>query len=350
MEEKTLAPKEVGQKLKVWFEKRVARVSRVGIHNVVRRAEGFSAEIFTFSARWHEDGQEFLRDLVVRLDPGRKSAEYMQSTLDRQFNVLKCIEAAHLDVPAPKVYWLEEDFSYLGGPFIIMAKLPGRPYLPWSPEGRKFLEEVAGKGDAPGQVVRILARIHLMDWEKHGLAFLGVPQDEYAHAESHIKVCEDFMMNAWQPEPLFVEAICWLKENKPRMKRATFQHGDYRTGNMLWEGTRVAGLTDWELCHIGDPHFDLGTLCSKTHRMDSPLMNYLIDRQFLYDFYEELTGWKIDPEALFFWEVFFALIGGIFWMTSFNQFLKGKTTDMRRARGYLSYLHNKQIVAEYMGI
>ena len=79
-------------------------------------------------------------------------------------------------------------------------------------------------------------------------------------------------------------------------------------------------------------------------------MNYLIDRQFLYECYEELTGWKVNHEAVLFWEVFFTLIDGIFWMTSFRQFLEGKTPDMRRARGFTSYLHNKQLIAEYLGI
>jgi aminoglycoside phosphotransferase (APT) family kinase protein len=350
MEEKGLDPKEVGKRLQAWFEEKVPRVSKVNIKNLIRRAEGFSAEIFTFSAAWIEDGESLSQELVLRLDPGRKSAEYMQSTLERQFKTLKCIESANIDVPAPKVYWVEEDQSYLDGPFLIMSKLDGEPYLPWSPEGRNFLENIAGKADAPRQAVEILTRMHRMDWEKYGLSFLGVPENEYAHAESHIKICEDFMANAWQPEPLFVEAICWLKENKPKMKRMVFNHGDYRTGNMLWEETKITGLTDWELCHIGDPHFDLGTFCSKTHRMDSPLMNYLVDRQFLYECYEELTGWEVDPKALYFWETYFCLIDGIFWMSSFSQFLRGKTDDLRRARGFISYLHNKQLIAEYLEI
>jgi len=350
MEEKALDPQEVGEKLINWFNNQVPGVSNAKIRNVVRRAEGFSAEIFTFTATWTEKGHETTDDLVIRLDPGRKSAEYMESTLETQFNILKCIESAKIEVPAPRVYWLEEDDAFLGGPFIIMAKLPGEPYLPWSPQGRNFLENVAGKSDAPGQVVRILAEMHLMDWERHGLSFLGVPDHEYSQAEINISICEKYLENAWQPEPIFVETICWLKENKPAMKRATFVHGDYRTGNMMWEGTKVSGLTDWELAHIGDPHYDLGTLCTKTHRMDSPLMNYLIDRNFLYEYYEELTGWKVDTETIFFWEVFFALIAGIFWMSSCSQFFRGKTTDMRRARGFLSYLHDKQLVADYLGI
>ena len=79
-------------------------------------------------------------------------------------------------------------------------------------------------------------------------------------------------------------------------------------------------------------------------------MNYLVDRQFLYECYEELTGWKVDPKALYFWETYFCLIDGIFWMSSFSQFLRGKTDDLRRARGFLSYLHNKQLIAEYLEI
>lgn len=348
-EVKTLNPDEVREGLKVWFER---KVSKADIQNIVRRPEGFSAEIFTFSAKWAEGEKEISRELVLRLDPGKKSAEFMPTTssLARQFNVLKCIEQANINAPAPRAYWLEEDISFLGGPFIIMEKLPGRPYIPWSPEGRRFLEEVASKSQAVSQLVEILAELHHLDWRKYGLSFLGAPSHEYEDAENYIKHCEFFFQYIWQPEPIFTEAVCWLKKNKPKMRRATFIHGDFRAGNLLFEGTRITGLTDWELSHIGDPHFDLGTLCSKTHRMDSPLMSYMIDRQFLYERYEQLAGWKIDHEAVFWWEIVFTLIDGLFWAVSFRQFLDKKTTDLRRARGFLSYLHNKQLIAEYLGI
>ena len=350
MDVKTLNPGEVAERLRVWFERRMTQISQVDIRNIVRRPEGFSAEIFTFSAKWAEGGKEISRELVLRLDPGKKSLEFMPSTLDRQFKTLKCIEAASIKVPAPKAYWLEEDVSFLGGPFIIMEKLPGRPYIPWSPEGRKFLEEVASKSQATSQLVEILAELHRLDWQKYGLSFLGAPSNEYDDVEGYIKHCESFFRYIWQPEPIFTEAVFWLKENKPRMTRAAFVHGDYRAGNLLFEGTRITGLTDWELSHLGDPHFDIGTLCSKTHRMDSPLMSYLIDRQFLYEYYEQLTGWKINHKTVFWWEIVFTLIDGLFWAVSFRQFLDKKTTDLRRARGFLSYLHNKQLIAEYLGI
>ena len=62
METKTLDPREVGDRLKVWFER---KVSKADIQNIVRRPEGFSAEIFTFSAKWVEGEKEISRELVL---------------------------------------------------------------------------------------------------------------------------------------------------------------------------------------------------------------------------------------------------------------------------------------------
>ena len=123
-----------------------------------------------------------------------------------------------------------------------MEKLPGRSYIPWSREGRKFLDEAA-KSEAPRQFVELLAELHRLDWERHRLSFLGVPSNEFEQADEWIDRWEGMLdRNAWQPEPIFRDAIYWARRNRPKMERTVFMHGDYRVGNILFDKTNIVGF------------------------------------------------------------------------------------------------------------
>jgi aminoglycoside phosphotransferase (APT) family kinase protein len=47
----------------------------------------------------------------------------------------------------------------------------------------------------------------------------------------------------------------------PVERRPTLVHGDYHYGNMLFRGSEVAAVLDWEIAQIGQPLLDLGCLC-----------------------------------------------------------------------------------------
>jgi aminoglycoside phosphotransferase (APT) family kinase protein len=47
-------------------------------------------------------------------------------------------------------------------------------------------------------------------------------------------------------------------------------HGDYRLGNMLCDGTTIAGIIDWEIWTVSDPRIDLSWLLFFTDEADHP--------------------------------------------------------------------------------
>ncbi len=51
-----------------------------------------------------------------------------------------------------------------------------------------------------------------------------------------------------------------LFENIPKQQRVCIVHGDYRLDNVRVNNGSVAAVLDWELCTIGDPLADLGTI------------------------------------------------------------------------------------------
>ena len=56
-----------------------------------------------------------------------------------------------------------------------------------------------------------------------------------------------------------VEVGTWLAANVPEQLPATAVHGDYRLGNMIVQGDRIAAVLDWEMGTIrAMPRADVG--------------------------------------------------------------------------------------------
>ena len=58
----------------------------------------------------------------------------------------------------------------------------------------------------------------------------------------------------------------WLQDNRPESPRATLLHNDWKLDNMAVDPEdpgRCVAVYDWDMCTMGDPLCDLGTLlCS----------------------------------------------------------------------------------------
>src|SRR5476651_923851 len=88
--------------------------------------------------------------------------------VDREYRVIKAL-SDHTDVPVPKTYALCQDDSVIGTAFYLMEFLPGRilsdhtmPDISPADRGRIF-----------DSLNDVLARIHLVDYRKIGLADFG---------------------------------------------------------------------------------------------------------------------------------------------------------------------------------
>jgi aminoglycoside phosphotransferase (APT) family kinase protein len=61
-----------------------------------------------------------------------------------------------------------------------------------------------------------------------------------------------------------------LHETRPSPMDPVFTHGDYRLGNTLCEGDRVAAVIDWEIWSLGDPRVDVTWLTFFTDEAEHP--------------------------------------------------------------------------------
>lgn len=235
--------------------------SGVTIHDLVPpQSTGFSNDTLLFEASWDEAGQSRREGMVARIRP-TGYAVFPTYDLAQQYRVMEIL-GAKTAVPVPKVFWLEEDESFLGAPFYVMQRIAGRippdnpPYhvggwvLDVTPEERRALW-LDG--------LSVLAEIHKLDWQSLGLGFLSQPEFGPPGLGQQLAYYESYL--AWarrgKPHPLAERAFEWLKRNRPSETALGLCWGDSRIGNMIFDEGRCRAVLDWEMATLGDPEQDL---------------------------------------------------------------------------------------------
>jgi aminoglycoside phosphotransferase (APT) family kinase protein len=320
----------IQEKIGDYLQIKMPEARELTVCDFVQAAGGWSHEIYVFNAQWLEDGQALRRGLCLRKDPGVGLLREL-SDLKQQFLVIKALQET--PAPTPKTYWYEEDPSLLGGPFLVMEKVEGEVPNPWSRVGKEFYAGAAKRGKLPRSFVEALASLHNLDWRAAGLEFLGVPGPGKAFALREIEKWEGLIRQSLRkPEPVLTEILMWLKANAPEAQRLAFVHGAYRTGNLIIKDDAIAAIIDWELQVIGDPMYDVAYVLSDLNREGSPLLSCVVERDFFLDYYQQLTGLKIDLEVCRYYEILYMMRSTAFWLSASGLFAEGKNKDLRLAR------------------
>ena len=113
----------------------------------------------------------------------------------------------------------------------------------------------------------MLVKIHAVDPNAVGLGDLGRSE---GYIERQLKRwfgqfegSQQQMRDAGtgRPAPAVEEAHALLAANVPEQTEVTIAHGDYRLDNtIIGDDGRIRAVLDWELCTLGDPLADVGTL------------------------------------------------------------------------------------------
>jgi len=176
--------------------------------------------------------------------------------MGREFRVVAALEPT--PVPVPPLVGLCEDESVNGAPFYAMEFVAG-PVLRGVAEVEEHFPAEADRAAIGDRVADTLAAIHAVDPDAVGLGDLG-RREEYVARQLRR------WLGQWEKSKTReLEAIERLHERLsariPEQGPATIVHGDYRLDNMiLTPAGEVAAVVDWELCTLGDPLADLGTL------------------------------------------------------------------------------------------
>ena len=304
-----------------YLTSRLSEASGISVANVVRIPGGASRETWSFEARWTEGGTAVERGFIARRDP---TASLLESNNDLEFDLYTALAGS--GIPVPQVHWIERDGAALERPFFIMSRLPGATdarTLVTSPQYADIRPTVAR------QKAEILAKIHAVDIAR--IPSLERPARSASSALHEVEKWERTMRaDTLEPQPVLELAFHWLKRHlPPPPDHLALVHGDYRTGNFLYDQTGITGILDWEMAHAGDPIEDLGWVVMKSWRWAGDArVGGLCTRDEFVKLYEDAGGVKVEPATLKFWEVFSNVKFAIIFITGTKSVVQGKTPDL----------------------
>jgi aminoglycoside phosphotransferase (APT) family kinase protein len=284
------------------------------------------------------------RSLLVRMDP----AETLNATIKTvEHDLIRAIGGA---IAVPEVLWVDQETRYFPEPALVCSMSPGVTKPSASQTG-----QVTGLGTDFGPALRALlapqfvdniATLHALPGGDLGTSVLTVPR--IGTTENALWRL-NFERQLWDVDrseecPLMDLAAQWMEDNLPVLDRVSVVHGDYRSGNFLFdEGTAlITGTLDWESGHLGDRHADLayttqslyGHLAEDGHTF---LVGGLMPREQFFARYEESSGLTVDPETLRWYAV----------LASYSAVVKTLATSMRVAR--LGRSHQDPLLARLEG-
>ena len=108
--------------------------------------------------------------------------------------------------------------------------------------------------------VEAMAAVHRFDWRSSPLAArFGNPTSGSAAITGQIAQIESWLAQAATlgPFPVIEHGLEWLRNNPPDYSELSLLWGDARPGNLIYRGTTVAAVLDWEMAGIGPAEFDL---------------------------------------------------------------------------------------------
>lgn len=235
------------------------------------------------------------RELVLRRDASAR----IRSSLSRadEFHVLQAMQSAGIVVPAPLA--LCTDPAVLGGSFFVMQRVAGVADPRRLVRDDDLIPDRSTFGAALGAE---LARIHAIHPLQPGLAFLGSPPEDALR--SRIEGFRAALDHLGTPQPAIEWVLRWLERNRHQPNPVTLVHGDYRIGNIMVCGGKIAAVLDWEFTTWSDPDEEIGWLCARCWRFGRPEREAggVAARADFYRGYEAVSGRRIAATQIPYWE------------------------------------------------
>jgi len=270
---------------------------------------GASRATWAFSARAGGDR----RRLILRT--GHPDPQHAGMELEARAQSLAAAEGA----PVPHVLVADNSGAAVGVPFLICAEILGET-IP-----RKIFRSL-GEAERPrllGQCAQALSAIHRADTRGSGLS----ARDQLALWRRQLDEMGD-------TSATFEWALRRLTANRPPPSPPRMVHGDFRMGNLMVDGARLAAVLDWELVHIGEIYEDLAWFCIRAWRFGAPERRGaggLGSVESFLSAYEGASGTTVDRVAMRWWLIRATLSWGIICRYQAERHLSGQTRSVELA-------------------
>ena len=273
------------------------------VSGVRRVGGGASKEQFFFTLTSGGKDERYL----LRMDPRLAITE---TDREREFILLGAMKGI---VPVPETAWVDANAEFFPQPAAIMRVVDGvsKPSgagIKVSGLGTWLGDELRGK--LRDQFLDYLVAIHAFDWRAAKLPKFDVPD---ADPKQAARWSLNFWREIWaidngETRPIIALAEQWLADNMPDCADLVMTHGDYRTGNYLFdeESGQITALLDWELARIGDFHEDLGWVLMQvfgTYENGVFRASALFEREEFIRLYEQRSGRTVNRKTLHYYDV-----------------------------------------------
>ena len=200
---------------------------------------GYDTRIFAFRVTGGPDALAI--PLILRILGNQHPPERALSERATQNAV------AGLGYPAPRVLLASADPTILGGAFLVMERLAGRPLL----DARRF--------GIASVLVEMQLRLHALDGDVLLQALDREGQSisrEVVSLERHLTRLESRIRRGHLRG--LETGMAWLFNHRPTdERRRVICHGDFHPQNILMADGRVTGVIDWPNLIVADPAADV---------------------------------------------------------------------------------------------
>ena len=211
------------------------------------------------------------REVVLRRPPLGPVAPKSHD-MAREFTVLSVLHESF--PPAPRAFHFCDDPAIIGAPFLIMERR----------EGVVIRREMPPQFDGDAAHLMSLALVdrlvdfHAVDFAALGLGDLGKPSGFVAR---QIEGWHGRWQRAKVDEiPAIEDVYDWLLTHTPPEGTPSLLHNDYKLDNAMFgadDPSHLVAIFDWDMCTLGDPLVDLGTLLAYwTEINDPPVLTGLL--------------------------------------------------------------------------
>jgi len=236
----------------------------IKISDVKRMEGGIAHDMYSFHLEYVEKAKSHSENLVLRMGDNEEA-------LNREFRALEKLNST--SIPVPKVYDIGKDM--LGSFFIIMERVEGQNMGGGVMDGMTESEQEK----LWLQFARILADIHMLDWESAGFGFLNPPVGEYGYIDQGLSPGREGEEAKYVESHGLTPVFDWLDEHKPPSDHYVLLHEDYHPNNVLVQNGEIVAVVDWEGVSIGDAAFDVAEvpLFLKLINLPSEQFDNLVD-------------------------------------------------------------------------
>jgi aminoglycoside phosphotransferase (APT) family kinase protein len=277
------------------------------------------------------------REMVLRRPPFGNRVKSAHD-MGREYRVLSKLHKVFGPAPRPLVYC--EDESVLGAPFYCMERRHGVVLRRKLPEG--FAMDPPTVARLNRAFIDNLVTFHHIDYEAAGLGDLGKPVGYVARQVEGWNKRYVACRTEDVPEMEFL--MGYFPTHMPSESASSLVHNDYKFDNIMLDPrdlTKIVAVLDWEMCTLGDPMMDFGTVLAywveagdpphmQAHAFGPTQLPGSMSRRELTNYYREKSGF--DTSNVLFYYAFGLFKVAVIIQQIYYRYVQGFTKDERFAR------------------